>query len=222
MSTYGNALQRWEDDAAPRLANAGLASTPFANLMDRLEPAAPIATAATAFAGVSGRERAADVAAGYARALAERGLRVLYVDLAPHAEEPGDTPLEALVAAETPLAEPQTAQVVTVASSPRFEGRPRAFEASLKRWLDAQRPRFDRLVLHSGPVLGDAVALQMTTWADSVVLVVRARWTARGDLVAARDRLRAAGAPLAGTVLSGAPPLPGWLYRLLRPLGRAA
>jgi Mrp family chromosome partitioning ATPase len=222
MSTYVDALERWSGEAQPA-AEAAAAVAPgdaaHGHLRDRLEAGGAPAGMRIAFVGVIGRERGSDVAAGYAEFLAQGGRRVLFVDLAPSQTDTstatGAPPLEAQVLAGAKLEPPQRPGVLRVVSEPRFEGRPRDFEAKLRAWLDEQRPQFDRLVLHAGAALRDASASSIASWADATALVARAGWTARADLGDAGEALRRAGAHLALAVLCGARRLPPAVERAL-------
>jgi len=228
MSGYVDALKRWDDDALPVATGGGrvhAAARPIADLCERLETSAATRGTSIAFTGVAGRERAGDVARDYAAELAARGWTVLVVDLAPANGGAGGgsavASLEALVEAGSAIEVPAEGGVASATSRPRVEGRSREFVANLQEWLNAQRPHFDRVVVHCGAALEDATAVGIAVWADSTAVVVRAHWTARADLVAARDRLCQAGANLVGAVLYGARPVPPLLGRLLRPFASA-
>jgi Mrp family chromosome partitioning ATPase len=221
MSSYVDALERWDGEAAGRSAEAAqrdrTTMSAISRVCGRLEGVGAAGHATVVFAGVTGREGAGDVARGCAETFAAEGKRVLLVDLDPAAgDAPGAVALEALLESGRGAEHGPGAGVVTVVAQPRFEGRPRAFEASLHRWLDEQRVAFDRIVVHGGAVLETAAVVPLAAWADATALVVRARWTARGDVVAARERLERAGANLLGAVLVGARPLPRLLERALR------
>ncbi len=223
MSSYVSALERWDQDASlgdglEPVANASRLERPLvaADVDDRVEPALQGNALAIAFAGVNGRERAGDLARRHAEDLAADGARVLLVDFDP-AGDPiaGALSFEALLESEQPPA--AEGGLLAVVSQPRFEGRPRAFEARARQWLEARRGEFDRVVVHAGSVLESGSAAALAAWADSTAVVVRAQWTAREDVCVARDRLQRAGSNLIGAVLVGGKPLPALLERLLTP-----
>lgn len=226
MSTYVDALERWDDQSSPaasdqRDSSIYRVSAPFAELADRLEAEG---RKAIGFAGVSGHERAGDTALGYARSLVARGLRVLFVDLAPSAQDPpGLAVLETLLQGDDAMLAIVPApenELTVVVSNPRLQTRPRAFELRVSQWLDVQAPVFDRVVVHVGAVLDDEPAVAFARWPGRAALVIRSHWTARDDIVDAKSRLAAAGVNVVGAVLAGARQVPSFLERALRSLGR--
>jgi len=223
MSSYVEALERWDGESATRFAGAtgrdrGTASA-LTGVCERLEGTGQSGNAAAVLAGVSGREGASAVAHACAEILAAQGRRVLFVDLDPDSSDTqGAVALEALLESGRGAEHGPGAGLVTVVGHPRFEGRPRAFEVSLRNWLDEQRVAFDRIIVHGGAVGETASVVPLAAWADATVLVVRARWTARGDVVTARERLVRSGANVLGAVLVGARPLPSLLGRALQAL----
>jgi capsular exopolysaccharide synthesis family protein len=65
---------------------------------------------------------------------------------------------------------------------------------------------YDRIVIDSAPINAVSDTLLLVRGVDSVLLVVRAGRTARTAVAWARDKLKAAGAPLDGIVLNRLPP----------------
>lgn len=226
MSSYVDALERWDEEAGCRGTAGG---TPAANaeglgrVCDRIDAAASAGPLLAVVAGVAGRERAADVARGCAEGFAARGRRVLLVDLDPPAAgRPGAAGLATLLRDDADVAPAAGGGVAVVLADPGLDGRPHGFEAAVADWLERQRGGFDRIVVHAGGVLDGGTAPALAARADLALLVVRARWTPRSEVVAARRRLAGAGARVLGAVLTDARPLPPLLARVLRALSFAA
>lgn len=71
---------------------------------------------------------------------------------------------------------------------------------------------FDVVLVDAPPVLPVTDATLLAAWVDATVLVASADRTSRRQLSDSVDVLRRADAPLAGTVLNGAAPEPGYAY----------
>ena len=71
--------------------------------------------------------------------------------------------------------------------------------------LDSMREAFDLIVIDSPPVLGVVDAMLIGARADGVLLVIKWGDNTEADVLAARERLEAAGSQLMGCVLSEAP-----------------
>lgn len=219
MSGYVEALERWQSDAPVAVGSSTHVRGAEAELRPQKMVASGSAARTLAFAGIHGHERAGDVAASHAAALVAEGHSVLLVDLAPVQDaETGGGSLEQSVAEDESLAGCRGLQRRVAAA--RAEVRSREAEERLRAWLAKRAGEVDRVVLHVGPVLMDGRAVNLAAEATSVVLVTRARWTSRQDLVAARDCLRRVGVKLDGAVLFGAQRVPSWLMRVLRWLPR--
>jgi capsular exopolysaccharide synthesis family protein len=74
------------------------------------------------------------------------------------------------------------------------------------RLLSEAAETFDRVVIDTAPINSVSDTLLLVRHVDSVLMVVRAGRTPRTAAAWARDRLKAAGAPLAGIILNQLPP----------------
>jgi Mrp family chromosome partitioning ATPase len=224
VSKYFEALNRRERDRRPQPAD--MATDEYAQLRDRLLAAGNGKLfKMLVFAGCDGGEGATQVVRECGRSLARSGLNVLLIDADLHTaalsatmDTNGGDILTAVRAGHLPPACPLGAGTLTVISSPGAAASPQHFfrTPEFAAWLDAQRSRYDFILLDAPPLLRCADTTVIARLSDGVVIVVRAEATERTVLLRARERLEHSAANAVGVVLNGARnPIPAALQPYL-------
>jgi len=164
------------------------------------------------FAGCAGREGCTRVVRDFAEMLAASGLKVLLVDadartsdgLTASIASTGNDLTDLVEQGANPPASAWGKGQLAVVPSPvsipdkeRFFGAPQFAE-----WIEAQRGRYDYVLLDAPPVLAFADAILMGRRSDGLILVLRSEVTERDALVRAREQLQRANVKVIGAVLN--------------------
>jgi Mrp family chromosome partitioning ATPase len=200
----------------PRLPRPSAVPPPsaYATLRERLLAAGNgQALRSVVFAGCDGNEGCTQVVCEFAELLAATGLNVLLIDADLRTSGltvstgAGGSNLRELASGSTlPPAREVGKGRLTIVPSPASSGDKEHFFGTpeFAGWLDAQRGRYDYVLLDAPPLLKFADGQLLGRLTDGVIVVVRAEVTSREAIARAREQLERAGVRVIGAVLNRA------------------